>query len=95
MICYECHQGGKTREAVALCQHCSAGLCSNHASILDDPVTTLYPVVKIVVLPLRARVFLCTTCRDALRQRSGDCSRHALHGWKISGRVQSGTIAVA
>ena len=70
MICYECQQAAKKRDAVALCHHCSAGLCVDHALILSDPVTAQYPVCKTVVLPLRARVFLCGTCREALRQIS-------------------------
>lgn len=68
MICFECQQGGKKRDAVALCHHCSAALCPEHALILSDPVTAQQLVCKTVVLPLRARVFLCSTCREALRQ---------------------------
>lgn len=68
MICYECQQGGKARDAVALCHHCSAALCPEHALVLSDPVTAQYPVCQTLVLPLRARVFLCSTCREALRQ---------------------------
>ena len=33
MICHECQQAGKTRDAVALCHHCSAALCLEHALI--------------------------------------------------------------
>lgn len=68
MICYECQQAGKRRDAVALCHHCSAALCQEHALVLADPVTAQYPVCKTVILPLRARVFLCSTCKDALQQ---------------------------
>ena len=68
MICYECQQAGKRRDAVALCNHCSAALCQEHALVLADPVTAQYPVCKTVILPLRARIFLCSTCRDALQQ---------------------------
>jgi hypothetical protein len=68
MICYECQHAGKRRDAVALCNHCSAALCQEHALVLADPVTAQYPVCKTVILPLRARVFLCSTCRDALQQ---------------------------
>ncbi len=69
MICYECQERGDRRDAVALCHHCSAALCSDHAVVLTDPVTVQYPIVKTIVLPLRARVLLCQTCRDALQQR--------------------------
>lgn len=51
--------------------HCFAALCPEHALILSDPVTAQYPVCKGGVLPLRARVFLCTTWREALRQTIG------------------------
>jgi len=74
MICYECQQTGKPRDAIALCHHCSAALCLEHALVLADPVTAQYPVCKTVILPLRARVFLCSTCRDALQQTT-DTSR--------------------
>jgi hypothetical protein len=75
MICYECQQAGKTRDTVALCHHCSAALCPEHALILSDPVTAQYPVCQTVVLPLRARVFLCGTCREALRQTIEDAHK--------------------
>jgi hypothetical protein len=31
-----------------------------------------YPVFQTVILPLRARVLLCSTCREALRQTMED-----------------------
>lgn len=70
MICYECQQSSNRRDAVALCHHCYAGLCQQHAFVLEDPVTAQYPVCQTVVLPLRARLFLCSTCRTALQQTS-------------------------
>lgn len=72
MICYECRQNGKVCDAVAVCHHCSAALCQEHAQALTDPVTAQVPVCKTVVLPLRARVFLCSTCLNALRQTADD-----------------------
>ncbi|MGC4056024.1 MAG: DUF2180 family protein [Paludibaculum sp.] len=68
MLCYECHQSGNRRDAVTLCHHCSAGLCQQHAIVLVDPVTVQYPVCQTVILPLQARLFLCSTCRTALEQ---------------------------
>ena len=47
-------------------------LCAEHALILSDPVTAQYPVCKTVTLPLRARLFLCSTCREAMRQTIDD-----------------------
>ena len=73
MICFECQHAGKQRDAVALCHHCSAALCPEHAVILNDPVTIRCPMCPDLVLPFRARVFLCATCREALRQTIENC----------------------
>ena len=68
MLCYECSQVGRSSEAVGVCHHCSAALCSNHARTVTDPVTASYPVAMTIVLPLRARLMLCETCFSALYQ---------------------------
>lgn len=68
MLCYECWQVGKNREAVGLCHHCSAGLCIEHACVVNDPVTTTHAVFQTVVLPRKARELLCATCCGALHQ---------------------------
>jgi hypothetical protein len=68
MICYECELLGKRRDAAALCHHCSAALCSEHIAVLTDPVTEQYPISRVVVLPLQARLFLRNTCKQALEQ---------------------------
>lgn len=68
MLCYECSKDGKTREAVGLCHSCFAGLCGDHACVAALAVTTTYPVCKTVVLPQRARQFLCSTCLGAYQQ---------------------------
>ncbi len=68
MICFECAVAGSSRDAVALCHHCSAALCLDHARRVDDPVTVLHAVCKPVVLPKHARLILCATCQAALEQ---------------------------
>jgi len=68
MLCFECSNAGKSREAVGLCHHCSAALCADHACVVADPVTTVYPMTRTVVLPQKARQLLCATCRGALQQ---------------------------
>ncbi len=70
MKCYECRREGHERDAVVLCNHCLSALCETHLCLVDDPVTTIEPMVKVVSLPLPARRFLCATCRIALRQRA-------------------------
>lgn len=69
MRCYECSQEGLSRDAVAMCHHCSAGLCQAHVVIVDDPVRASEPICKLVILPQRARLFFCRRCSRALRQR--------------------------
>ncbi len=68
MLCYECSQAGDRHEAVGLCHHCSVALCERHAQVVADPVTTTYPLLKIVVLPKQARRLYCGTCLAALQQ---------------------------
>jgi len=68
MNCYECSRVGTNGEAVGLCHHCSAALCADHACVVTDPVTTTYPLVRTAVVPKKARLFLCGTCLQALRQ---------------------------
>ena len=69
MHCYECSQAGIARDAIGLCHHCSAGLCSEHACTVADPVIVSYPIAKTVVLPNEARLLLCRTCKAALEQK--------------------------
>lgn len=68
MHCYECSQVGVTREAIGICHHCSAALCSDHALAVADPITTQYLIARTVILPKKARVLLCETCKTALEQ---------------------------
>jgi len=72
MHCYECLQIDVTRDAVGLCHHCSAALCAEHACLIADPVTAIYPLMLTVVLPKHARLLLCATCKAALEQSRSD-----------------------
>jgi hypothetical protein len=69
MNCFDCGQQGRERLAVAMCHHCSAGLCRTHSICVEDPITANEPLFKTVVLPLRARLFFCGFCRAAFEQR--------------------------
>ena len=72
MECYECLQVGIQRDASGLCHHCSAALCPEHICVIDDPVAGGVPLVRTVILPKKARLLLCGTCKAALEQpRSG------------------------
>ena len=68
MLCFDCAKSGSTRDAVGLCQHCSAALCYDHARTVEDPIIATYPIGKTVVLPKHARLILCETCKTALGQ---------------------------
>jgi len=72
MHCYECLQAGVTRDSIGLCHHCSAALCIEHAFVVADPVTTIYPLMRAVMLPKPARLLLCGTCKAALEQTRSD-----------------------
>jgi hypothetical protein len=56
MHCYECLEAGVTRDAVGLCHHCSAALCTEYACVVADPVTAIYPLILTVVLPKPCKV---------------------------------------
>jgi hypothetical protein len=71
MMCFECAKLGAARDAVGLCHHCSAALCSDHARTVDDPVTAVFPVAKTITLPKHARLVLCDTCKAAMEQSRG------------------------
>lgn len=46
--------------------------CVRNTCVVDDPVTGGVPLVRTVVLPKKARLLLCGTCKAALEQpRSG------------------------
>ncbi len=68
MECYQCIQAGITREAAGLCHHCCAALCQEHICVVEDPITLSYVMAPSVVLPKRARILLCSTCKAALEQ---------------------------
>ncbi len=68
MSCYECLRAGIVRDAVGLCHHCSAALCTEHLCVVDDPVTGCVPLVRTIVLPKKAGLLLCSTCKAALEQ---------------------------
>jgi hypothetical protein len=70
MNCYPCLQTGVTREAAGLCHHCSAALCADHIYEVEDPITLTHIMSPSVILPKKARLLLCPTCKAALEQPS-------------------------
>lgn len=68
MNCYPCDREKIERAAVALCHHCSAALCREHALEAPREVTTIVPLGRVVALPISAREFLCRICKQTLEQ---------------------------
>lgn len=75
MLCYDCSLSGAEVQAIGMCHHCSAGLCSAHAHVDPEPVRVIrrnpvYSTVKETVnLPANARRLLCRVCQQALKDR--------------------------
>lgn len=69
MKCLDCARNGTATETIGICQHCSAGVCDKHGTLVSDPVTVPAVVMGTRVLPLSARLLLCSHCLAALRQR--------------------------
>jgi len=68
MECYQCLQNGVNRNAVGLCHHCSAELCSDHIFAVEEPLMVKHVMVPPTLFPKRARRMLCSTCKIALEQ---------------------------
>jgi hypothetical protein len=68
MECYQCLQNGINRDAVGLCHHCSAALCSEHIFAVEEPLMVKHLMVPATVFPKKARLMLCGTCKMALEQ---------------------------
>ena len=68
MECYQCLQNGMNREAVGLCHHCSAAMCSDHIFAVEEPLMAKHFMVPATVFPKTARLMLCSTCKIALEQ---------------------------
>jgi hypothetical protein len=58
MECYQCLQSGISREAIGLCHHCSAALCSEHICAVEEPLMIKHLMVPATVFPKKARLML-------------------------------------
>jgi hypothetical protein len=72
MECFECRRLGAQRAAVGLCHHCSAGLCAEHAVVVERGIQAQFPINQVVTLPKRTRELLCSVCKEALAQPRTD-----------------------
>ena len=65
---YVCDEQEKSREAMVVCHHCSAGLCHEHTFAVPRSVMIIAPLNREVPLPIKARELLCPVCKEALEQ---------------------------
>lgn len=77
MHCYECDER-ESGEVIGLCHHCSAALCRKHAMTVSEVLRTTEPLVRVVALPIPARIVLCRTCKAALEQRGATLASAAV-----------------
>jgi hypothetical protein len=70
MNCYDCFRESVTNLAVAVCNVCSAGICSKHLVETDRAVTVTRLLNRVEELPLKARKLVCNKCSQALHQTS-------------------------
>lgn len=68
MICYDCHQDGKTAEAIGVCHHCSIAVCPAHGAMYTHPTPAPEPAAKAASLPSHYRSLLCPHCLEAIKQ---------------------------
>ena len=68
MQCFQCLQNGINRDAVGLCHHCSAALCSEHIFEIEEPLMVKHLMAPATIFPKKARLLLCGTCKVALEQ---------------------------
>ena len=68
MNCLECSMEDKQEPAIGICHSCGAGLCRQHAILVERQIEMMVPVCKRVSLPRSARGLLCATCRAAIEQ---------------------------
>lgn len=67
MQCFDWPQNA-SREVVAICHHCSAALCREHAVSVTENIYANEALGRAVALPRRARLILCRTCKAAFQQ---------------------------
>ena len=93
MECYPCLQSGRTREAAGLCHHCSAALCQDHICEVEDPIIVAHLMARTVVLPRKARLLLCVTCKAALEQLPSELVEVAGYNVEAPGQRLAPTVA--
>jgi hypothetical protein len=73
MNCYDCATTAHYNPAVAICIDCGAGLCIEHAVVVQHHLTRVAVINRIENVEPPARLLYCETCaaaHDAVVHRS-------------------------
>lgn len=71
MNCFDCAGLGITREAVAVCGDCGAGICADHAHVTPRWLTRTLVVNRVVAIEPPARSIRCGVCQAARESLEG------------------------
>jgi len=63
--CLDCSTSGQLAPAVGVCHSCGAGVCVDHALILDHYLTRTEPINQVVTIEPPARLIWCGSCSAA------------------------------
>ncbi len=75
MNCLDCHLGGSVTPAVAVCHHCGAAVCGEHAMIAPLTLSRVEPVNVTVPVEPPARRVHCAVCAAALAAQAAPHAR--------------------
>ena len=65
MNCLDCADIGSTSSAVGICHSCGAGVCMEHAKVLDHFLVRTEPIDQVIRIEPPARLVWCGTCAAA------------------------------
>jgi hypothetical protein len=87
MNCYDCATLGHSREAVAACIDCGAGLCVEHAVVAPRYLTRMAVINRLVTVEPPARAMRCEICAAAQEALTGsEVARTSSHRQLIGQR---------
>ncbi len=81
MNCFECATttpAATDRAAVAVCAHCGAAVCVDHATVAPHHLTLVEPLILTVPVEPPARRIYCPTCAAAIDSQAHPPD-HAVH----------------
>jgi hypothetical protein len=72
MDCLDCLlDSGRPTDTVGICTACGAGVCLDHAVIVEHPLTRTAVIMRDIPVEPPARLLRCPTCQAAHQAREG------------------------